>query len=127
MMSEEELRQEMRQYIRYITGRKSSEHALQLFVRANEQPSFILNQEEENQLRKILPHPILIPLIDCATGLFLPNHFLRGFFIESSDIVWGYTALSFAYYIGHEIMDFYKFILILCNFVFHNLLIKDLS
>jgi hypothetical protein len=77
MMSEEELRQEMRQYIRYITGRKPSEHALQLFVRANEQPTFILDHEEENQLRQILPHPILIPLIDCATGLFLPNHFLR--------------------------------------------------
>jgi len=77
MMREEELRQEMKQYIRYITGRTATEHSLQQFSKANLQPSFALNPEEEYQLRQVLPYPILIPLIDCATGLFLPNHFLR--------------------------------------------------
>jgi hypothetical protein len=42
MLSEDELRLEMRHYIRYITGRKPSEHAIAIFVKANEQPSFML-------------------------------------------------------------------------------------
>lgn len=77
MLSEDELKLEMQHYIRYITGRKASDHAIQLFIKANREATFVLTEYEIEQIRKIVPHPILLPLIDCATGLFLPNHFFR--------------------------------------------------
>ena len=77
MSEEEQSRQEMSVYCRYLMGKDADEQSLNLFAQAVRHQEVKLSENEQKLLHFLLHQPWSVSCIDAALGLFKPHHVLR--------------------------------------------------